>query len=91
MRIMAIDPGSSESAYVIMEGYRPVEFAKISNSDLINKISYLDAAHAKKCPEAMVIEMVASYGMPVGEEVFDTCVWVGRFWQECWNKELSLT
>ena len=88
MRIMAIDPGNTESGYVIMEGYKPVEFGKISNGDLIQKISMMDTDQ-KRCPEAMAIEMVASYGLPVGKDVFDTCVWVGRFWQECWNTQTT--
>lgn len=73
MKILAIDPGNIESAYVLMdENYKPLEFGKIPNEDML-KMSY-------RCDyETAVIEMIASYGMPVGKEVFETCVWIGRF------------
>lgn len=76
-RILAIDPGNVESAYVLMdsETYKPIEFGKVENNimlDLIFDYVYDD----------FVIEMIQSYGMGVGKSVFDTCVWIGRFVQQ---------
>lgn len=72
--IIAIDPGNKESGYCILDDYRPVEFGKVENDTLQGIIRSRNVGKA-------IIEMVASYGMPVGETVFDTCVWIGRFTQ----------
>jgi hypothetical protein len=34
--------------------------------------------------QCLAIEAIASYGMPVGAEVFNTCIFVGRF-QQAWR------
>jgi len=75
MNILSIDPGCTESAYVILdESLKPVEFGKVYNVDM------LDLIENKYC-DSIAIEMVASYGMAVGKEVFDTVFWIGRFWE----------
>lgn len=81
MRILAIDPGNIESAYVIWDGTNVLEKDKIENSLLLDKITNFDLRENTESP-ILAIEMVASYGMPVGATVFDTCVWIGRFIQE---------
>ena len=77
--ILAIDPGNTESGWCLIrrEDYRPLRFGKVPNAELLSLISAGDIE-----PDAVAIEMVASYGMAVGREVFETCVWIGRFWQE---------
>lgn len=74
--IISIDPGNVYSAYCIIEieTYKPVEFSIMENEELLKYIKELP-------PTQMVVEMVASYGMPVGSTVFETCVWIGRFIQ----------
>ena len=80
--IFAIDPGNTQSAYVIIdENLKPIEFGKIDNKDLLGKIYWTEWYSNDKC----VIEMVASYGMPVGETVFDTVFWIGRFYEAVGN------
>lgn len=76
--ILSIDPGNIESAYCVIdkETYKPIEFGKIKNEELRKKL--ISDLHYYPI-ETLAIEMIASYGMPVGKEVFDTCVWIGRF------------
>lgn len=77
--ILAIDPGNKESAFVFIDNKLfPVKFGKVENMELLD---YLKDAIWEYKPEHLAIEMVASYGMPVGKEVFETCVWIGRFIQ----------
>lgn len=79
MRILAIDPGTTESAFVILEDGRPVDFAKIPNWSLLEQVrrDWVAVDH-------MAVEMIASYGMPVGKEVFETVLFIGRL-IEAWK------
>lgn len=79
--ILAIDPGNMESGYCIIdsETKRPKEFGKIENRHVLDRIALDVQAHSI---DEVVIEQVASYGMPVGRSVFETCEWVGRFTQK---------
>ncbi len=73
---IAVDPGTEESAYVIFnDDGRILKFEKAANGRV------LEMVRAAEGP--MVYEMVASYGMPVGREVFQTVVWIGRFVEAC--------
>ena len=76
MVILAIDPGNVESGYCLMcDNYAPILHGKEPNDALLDRSMYWDY-------DVLAIEMVASYGMAVGKDVFETCVWIGRFVQE---------
>ncbi len=84
--IFAVDPGSTESAFVVLDRAGTVaRFGKHRNEELRKYLTDWSQA----CPGThLAIEMIASYGMPVGAEVFDTCVWIGRL-IECWDGTFS--
>ena len=80
MKFLAIDPANKDSGYVLMDDYKPIEFDKVDNEYLLKYIDEL----LKKHPNCHIaIEMVASYGLPVGKDVFDTCVFIGRIIEHC--------
>lgn len=93
MKILAIDPGPIESAYVIWDGKKITQKGKLENYTLLSelRLSWLLDSKGFDYDES-VIEMIASYGMPVGQEVFDTCIWIGRFYDcfESNNKPIKL-
>lgn len=85
--ILAIDPGPIESAYVILdENLKPVEFGKENNHEFIQRIHDMRVRGWGEITD-IVIEMVACYGMPVGKDVFETCIWIGRIAQEIYLSE----
>lgn len=76
MTILAIDPGDKQSAYCFVdsEDLRPLQFDKVENTAVLFVLQV-------ETYDLVVIERLASYGMPVGRNVFETCEWVGRFTQ----------
>ena len=72
-RILAIDPGPEQSAWLVLDDETPRCFGIVPNAELRDMLRGVPLA------DVVVIEMVASYGMPVGESVFETCVWIGRY------------
>ena len=84
MKVLSIDPGSEQSAYCIIdsETYKPLEFAKVENKELVDMLIYNFRINLfSPFVYNVIIEMIDSYGMPVGKTVFETCVWIGRFIQ----------
>jgi hypothetical protein len=81
--ILAIDPGTTESAYVATVDGRMIEHGKLGNDAMLDRLCELSRLRHVHGRAQLVVEMIASYGMPVGREVFETVRWIGRF-EERW-------
>jgi hypothetical protein len=77
--ILAIDPGTTKSGWVLYDGGRVHSSSVESNDALLERVQHW------RHGVTLAIEMIASYGMAVGAEVFETCVWVGRF-KQAWHR-----
>lgn len=76
MKILAIDPGPEQSGFAIMRDGRVMQSGVEKNEALIDRLHLIEDC------DLLAVEMIASYGMAVGKDVFETCVWIGRFLQE---------
>lgn len=84
-RVLAIDPGSEQSAWLVFEDGHVVQpsFGILPNDELLAWLrkgaltgtTFDDLRN----PDVVVIEKIESYGMAVGVEVFETVRWSGRF------------
>lgn len=73
--ILAIDPGPDVSGWCLYCDGEVLDSGVSSNPELLTRML------RNPCSVQLAIERVASYGMAVGREVFETCEWVGRFLQ----------
>lgn len=88
MTIFAIDPGTTESAFIVWDGTRSYKSGFFNNDALLDAVRYLHCtSESALCPaiDTVAVEMVACYGMPVGREVFETCLLIGRVIEICHN------
>jgi hypothetical protein len=81
--LLAIDPGTEQSAWIGLDkDGMPHDFG-------INTNEWVKELVKKHTTEHLAIEMIASYGMPVGKEVFETVLFIGQL-MEAWGKPCEL-
>jgi hypothetical protein len=76
--IIGLDPGYEKSALVVLSGGVPIESHLEPNEAILR---WLLTVPGSLRGETLVIEQIQSFGMAVGQEVFETVFWSGRFAQ----------
>lgn len=75
LSVFGIDPGTHESGYAhYVHGGGVLSAGVAANEDILDLILATDA-------DLLAIEKIVNYGVAVGQETFDTCVWIGRMAQ----------
>lgn len=78
--ILAIDPGTTESGWVV---YDPIAPAVVKSGVSENPVVEVTIQNVTGRGHVAVCERIRGYGMPVGASVFETCEWTGRFHAAC--------
>jgi hypothetical protein len=73
--VIGIDPGTKQSAYVEWDG----EF--VLNAEITSNVQVLKYLRSIDKQTCVVFESMEPYGIVVGRDVLETCVWIGRMFQ----------
>lgn len=77
--ILAIDPGTTRSAWVILDG-ATIRHSRIDeNGEMLELVRAATTGAAFHTPYDVVIEDIEPRQQPLGREVADTLRWIGRF------------
>jgi hypothetical protein len=81
--VLALDPGPVQTGWAMYDGKSVMGSGVLKNIDVIDQLQDYGTADSLWWAKAdqVAIEMIASYGMAVGKDVFETCVWIGRYIQ----------
>lgn len=81
MMVYGIDPGPEKSGWFLWDSSnrRGLSCGWDTNQEILDTMIALRGSNV-----AVACEKIVSYGMPVGENVFQTCIWIGRFLQALW-------
>lgn len=80
MRICSIDPGTTESAWLVFDTdeKKVLDLGLTPNEILVDSL----LSHRRDGRSAhLIVEVFKSYGNIVGDSVLNTCEWIGRFRQ----------
>lgn len=74
--VLGVDPGPTQTGWCVYlpDTHRVLSCGVAENAKMLERLRTVSYSR-------VAMEMIASYGMPVGREVFETCVWIGRFMQ----------
>ena len=79
--ILAIDPGTTQSGWVLFDGARVLQSGVSPNASVL-MAAYSHAAGRANCA---AIEQIVGMGQRAGTETFESARWAGRF-EEAWSR-----
>jgi hypothetical protein len=90
MRILAFDPGSVQSAHVLLRDGNPVDFGIEKNDILLTKVAEMEA-------DLLAVEYMKARGMPTANEELATQFFAGRLvqawgrpWEPIYRQDVKL-